>query len=80
MLRLGRGIRVQFEKKGQHGVLLFPEGIVTLNDSAFSVLSKFPIKRCDLKKEISKEYNDTNVEGFDDFLKECIRSKWILEN
>lgn len=78
MLRLGRGIRVQVERVGNQAVLLFPEGIVELNDSAFAILSRLPRKRSDLENELCREFKMTRpLAGFDEFIDNGVRQKWI---
>ena len=82
MLRLGRGIRIQYEKKARAHVLLFPEGVVDLNDSAHSILSKLPVSRGDLYRRLCTEFQvpDTSqLQGIDTFLEEAIRNRWVDE-
>lgn len=81
MLRLGRGIRIQFEKVSQSHVLLFPEGIVDLNESAFTILSNLPMKRDDLHTHLCKLTNTRPpLEGFDEFVADALKSKWIIND
>jgi pyrroloquinoline quinone biosynthesis protein D len=54
---LTRGVRLQIDSTGGKSVLLYPEGIVELNETAHEILS-----RCDgrtmgeIVRELSKEY------------------------
>lgn len=79
MLRLGRGVRIQFEISSQSHILLFPEGIVELNSSAYNILSRLPKKKNELHTELCK-YTNTKppLEGFDEFLENAQKSKWII--
>ena len=78
MLRLGRGVRIQFEKSTQSSILLFPEGIVDLNESAYAILSRLPIDKRTLHEELCKLTNTRPpLEGFETFVQEALRNKWI---
>ena len=82
MLRLGRGIRIQYEKKARSHVLLFPEGVVDLNESAHSLLSKLPASRDDLYWGLCTEFqvsDRSQLEGIDAFLDEAIHNRWVDE-
>lgn len=80
MLRLGRGIRIQFEKSTKSHVLLFPEGIVDLNLSAYSILSRLPKKKDELHMELCKETNSMPpLEGFEEFVENAKISKWVVQ-
>jgi pyrroloquinoline quinone biosynthesis protein D len=46
---VGRGFRLQWEEAQQAHVLLYPEGMVTLNGSAGAIMS-----RCDGKRSIEE--------------------------
>ena len=56
--RLANGVRLQTDSASSKSVLLFPEGIVKLNESAHAILS-----RCDGRKlseivqELAEEYD-----------------------
>ena len=75
VLRLGRGVRVQYEKITRNHVLLFPEGCVDLNESAKEVLTRLPSTRDQLATTLQAEYGST--EGLGEFLDEALRMKWI---
>jgi pyrroloquinoline quinone biosynthesis protein D len=55
--RLGKGVRLQIDSASDKNVLLYPEGIVELNETAHEILS-----RCDgrtlgeIIRELAKEY------------------------
>lgn len=49
VLRLGRGFRLQWEPAQEAHVLLYPEGMVSLNASAAEIL-----KRCDGQSSIAQ--------------------------
>jgi len=74
-LRLGKGVRLQYEAVTRNHVLLFPEGCVDLNDSATAILSKLPKPLPELRSEILREYG--TVEGVDDFVDHAIGRRWI---
>lgn len=53
VVALKRGFRLQWEEVQQASVLLYPEGMVKLNDSAAEIL-----KRCDGQKNVSEVIAD----------------------
>lgn len=75
LMRLGRGVRVQFEPVTRTHVLLFPEGCVDLNESAKEVLTRLPMERSRLRGALQNDYGTT--EGLDDFLDHALRMRWI---
>lgn len=80
MLRLGRGIRIQYEKVSSSFVLLFPEGIVDLNDTAYRILSKIekaPKTQSDLQTQLQNEFQINRLDGFDEFIDQAVRARWI---
>lgn len=77
LLRLGRGVRLQFETSTRSHVLLFPEGCVDLNESAASLLSLLPSTRSGLKRTLRERHGPRGEEGVDDFLDQALSSKWI---
>ena len=80
MLRLKRGVRIQFERMSNVNVLLFPEGVVELNDSAHAILSRLPRRVPDLKQELRSHYNANELHGIDEFIHHAISSSWIEKN
>lgn len=80
MLKLGRGMRLQFEKITNSHVLLFPEGIVDLNISAHKILSSLPMERDQLHRNLCLSMKmEYPLEGFDQFIDESISKKWVEE-
>jgi pyrroloquinoline quinone biosynthesis protein D len=63
-IRLAPGFRLQWEQAQQAHVLLYPEGMVTLNETAAEIL-----KRCDgsslagLLAELRNDYPDADLEA-----------------
>ncbi len=53
VVTLKRGFRLQWEEVQQANVLLYPEGMVKLNDSAAEIL-----KRCDGQKSVNEVITD----------------------
>ena len=78
--KLSRRFRLQYEEAQSRWVLLYPEGMVQLNDSAAEIL-----KRCDGQRslnEIVAELEQTfNAQGLtpqvQDLLEEGQRRGWI---
>jgi coenzyme PQQ biosynthesis protein PqqD len=79
MLRFKRGVRIQFEKTTNINLLLFPEGVVELNDSAHAILSRLPAHISSLKRELQTHYNMNDLEGIDDFVEYAKSSSWVQE-
>lgn len=77
MLRLGRGVRLQFERVTNSHVLLFPEGLVDLNETAHAVLSRLPAERTALEAELRSAFQQESLDGLDAFLDEAHRARWI---
>ena len=78
--RLASGYRFQWEEAQQNNVLLYPEGMVQLSDTAASVLSLCDGKRTvqTIVAELEEEYE---TEGLDEdvsqFLSEAQAQGWI---
>ena len=80
MLHLRRGIRIQYEKTTKSHILLFPEGIVDLNLSAYKILSLLPMNKDELHQKLCKETNNVPpLEGFEEFIENAKISKWIVQ-
>lgn len=64
VVRLAPGFRLQWEQAQQAHVLLYPEGMVTLNDTAAEIL-----KRCtgctqvELLADLRNDYPDADLEA-----------------
>ena len=74
------GYRLQYEKSQQTWVLLYPEGMVKLNDSAAEIL-----KRCDGKRNIDQivsqletDFGETGLLGdVVAFMEIATEQKWV---
>lgn len=81
MLRLGRGIRIQYERVSNSHLLLFPEGIVDLNQSAFDVLTLLPNTTATVRQTLQQRAGPTvPLDGFDAFVEHAVRQKWIVRD
>ena len=77
---IGRGFRLQWEKAQNAHVLLYAEGMVTLNGSAGAILS-----RCDGKKsvteivaELQQAYHQPDLGGdVLAFFRIAVENKWV---
>ena len=77
---LSRLFRMQWEEAQGNYVLLYPEGMVKLNQSAAEIL-----KRCDgrhtapaIVAELEQAFNCTGLQGdVDDFLRAASERGWI---
>lgn len=80
--RLNKTFRLQYEPAQTRWVLLYPEGMVQLNDSAAEIL-----KRCDGERSISGIVTELevafNAQGIEPqvraLLEEGMRRGWIME-
>ena len=81
-LSLARGFRLQFEPTQQRHVLLYPEGMVELSDTAAVIL-----EQCQTPKEVvrivdhlTELYASDDDIGADirDFLQEALTRGWII--
>lgn len=79
---LNPNYRLQWEEAQQCHVLLYPEGMVKLSDTAVEIL-----KRCDkpqsseeLIANLQKEYPsaDTLTDDVNEFLAHALQQQWIL--
>lgn len=78
-LTLSQGYRLQWEQAQQAHVLLYPEGMVTLNATAADIL-----KRCDgrtlhaLLTELQGEYPDADLrDDVLDFMEVALEHGWL---
>lgn len=80
MPRLAQGYRFQWEEAQQNHVLLYPEGMVQLSDTAASVLSLCDGKRT-LQAIVAELEEAYETEGLDkdvtQFLEEAQAQGWI---
>ena len=59
--RLARGVRLQMDAKTGNGVLLFPEGVLELNETAQEILTRCDGRTVsDIVKALADEYNADN--------------------
>ena len=80
MPRLNRRFRMQWEEAQQAHVLLYPEGMVRLNQSAGEIL-----KRCDgattvddIVAQLEQQFNATGLRGdVVDLLAHAMEKDWI---
>lgn len=78
--RLARMFRLQYERVQTAWVLLYPEGMVRLNDSAAEIL-----RRCDgtqtvdgIVQDLERQYAVQGIAGqVQDLLQEGMRRGWI---
>ena len=78
--RIGHGFRLQWEPAQQSHVLLYPEGMVKLNQSAGEIL-----KRCDGVRDVAAIVDDLeaafSAQGLrpevDAFLKIATEQRWV---
>ena len=79
--KLARLFRMQWEEVQQCYVLLYPEGMVKLNNSAAEIL-----KRCDgvrdvagIVADLESTFSEKNLQDdVDDFLREARSLNWII--
>ena len=75
-------MRVQVESGGER-LLLFPEAIVDLNETAYAVLSRLPCTRKRLEADLRVAFGhdtDAPLPGLDEFINASVRRKWICTN
>ena len=79
--RIGPGFRLQWEAAQDCHVLLYPEGMVKLNQSAGEIL-----KRCDGQRDVEAIVADLesafNAQGLrrdvDAFIEIAVKQKWLV--
>ncbi len=77
---IAAGYRLQYEEAQDSWVLLYPEGMVTLNESASEIL-----KRCDGERDINqivavleKDFEESGLVGdVTAFMEIALENKWI---
>ena len=80
---ISQGFRLQFEESQDTWVLLYPEGMVKLNQSAAEIM-----KRCDGKRNIlqvvaqlESDFKESNLQNdVIGFLEVATEQKWIVMN
>ncbi len=80
--RLRPGFRFQWEPAQKAHVLLYPEGMVRLNDSAGAVLKEVDGQRtvADIVAILEQKFPDAGslADDVSDFLKDAEQQHWIL--
>lgn len=80
-IKLARGHRVQFEPAQDCHVLLYPEGMVQLNESAAIILKLVDGKRslADMAEELNRQYPGEDLTGdVREFLEIANARGWII--
>ena len=80
VVSISPGLRLQFEKAQDTWVLLYPEGMVKLNQSASEIM-----QRCDGKRKLSdvvelleKDFEQTGLEpDVLSFVQHALEQKWV---
>lgn len=74
--------RLQWEEAQDCHVLLYPEGLVKLSDSAYEVLSRCqqPITPTDLIAQLQADYPDADTLANDvnEFLEHATKHRWLI--
>ena len=79
-LKLSAGFRMQWEPSQDSNVLLFPEGMVRLNETASEILKKVDGMRTqsEIIEELLVEFGDANIESdVNEFLEEAFSRGWV---
>ena len=79
-LRLANGYRFQWEPAQDSHVLLYPEGMVKLNQTAALILSKVNNERSleQIKAELNRQFPDADVdEDIELFVRTAIEKRWL---
>ena len=67
-----------FKLNDKEKLLLFPEGIINLNETAYDIIKECNNKTLDeIKKNLEKKY--TKISGVEDFIEEAKNNNWIEE-
>ncbi|WP_339866371.1 pyrroloquinoline quinone biosynthesis peptide chaperone PqqD [Pseudohongiella nitratireducens] len=74
--------RLQWEEAQDCHVLLYPEGLVKLSDSAYEVLSRcqHPVTAADLIAQLQQDYPDAETLARDvqEFLVHALQHHWLI--
>ena len=79
-LRLANGYRFQWEPAQDSHVLLYPEGMVKLNQTAALILSKVDNERnlAQIKANLSRQFPDADIdEDVELFVSTAIEKRWL---
>ncbi|MBN1240486.1 MAG: pyrroloquinoline quinone biosynthesis peptide chaperone PqqD [Gammaproteobacteria bacterium] len=77
---VGRGYRLQWEQAQQAHVLLYPEGMVKLNDSAGAIMSRCDGERTigQIVEDLEKTYDASGLTGeVTAFVEMAVAQKWL---
>jgi pyrroloquinoline quinone biosynthesis protein D len=80
VLQLRAGYRLQFEQAQQAWVLLFPEGMIQLNDSAGLILQAFTTPRtaAAVIEELQSRFPDADLrDDVLEFVAEAHAQRWL---
>ena len=78
--RIGSSFRLQWEEAQSCHVLLYPEGMVKLNDSAGAILSRCDGKRCiqEIVFDLEKTYDTTELsDDVEAFVVMAVENHWL---
>ncbi|MDY6918716.1 MAG: pyrroloquinoline quinone biosynthesis peptide chaperone PqqD [Pseudomonadota bacterium] len=81
IIALRRGIRLQWEQHQQAWVILFPEGMVTLNDSASAILRlcQDEVSVGTLIATLQQQFPDANLAAdVREFLATALQENWLV--
>ena len=74
--------RLQFEEAQQCHVLLYPEGLVKLSDTAVEILTRCqkPIHKLTLIEDLQRDYPDAETLASDvsEFLEHAAKESWLV--
>ena len=79
-LRIATGYRLQWEAAQDSHVLLYPEGMITLNESAATILQEMNGARSadDIVHELEQRFPDADLEAdIVEFLEHAHERRWI---
>ncbi|MGH3823475.1 MAG: pyrroloquinoline quinone biosynthesis peptide chaperone PqqD [Pseudonocardiaceae bacterium] len=78
--RLRRGVRVGTDPLSDETILLFPEGVLFLNETAAAVIQRCDGSRsiADVVQALSDEYNDVVAEDVMSLLRDLIAQRLLV--
>lgn len=79
-ISLANGYRFQWEPAQESHVLLYPEGMVKLNQTAALILSKIDNKRNldQIRLELVKQFPDADIDDdIESFINTAVEQRWI---
>ena len=80
VITFANGYRFQWEPAQDSHVLLYPEGMVKLNQTAALILSKVDNQRnlTQIKDELGKQFPDADIdEDVEQFINTAVENRWI---